>query len=330
MKQEACFRIFGTVRRKGSPVGVPGLQVQAVDKDLFFDDRLGTATTDTDGRFEIRYEAADFMDFFEFRPDIYLTITDTDGAELFTTEDQVRYEADDTEGFLIELPPVNGRIGDTAGLIHRLLDDQALLTELSDTVAGPLLEKGLLADGLTFTLVPRVCARPKALADLFVTALGPQPEPPDKETLSHPVARLPTGLQHRPPWWWWWIGLPPIEFLLWLDDLRLSDIPVQQQSGLPTGESADFALRIMADKALVTALAGKIARLFSRHGLVMEAGKTYVFTPLVYEQPVFAGAAFAPQLIASAAHGFHGVGDWINPIDGIMTPELHRVVHRQG
>ena len=110
--------------------------------------------------------------------------------------------------------------------------------------------------------------------------------------------------------------------------LRLSDIPVQEQSGLPTRESADFARRIMADKALVTELAGKVARLFSRHGLVMEAGKTYVFVPLVYEQPVFAGAAFAPQLIASAADGPLGVGDWVNPIDGVMPPMLHRVVHR--
>lgn len=328
MRQEKCFRIFGAVRRKGSPAGVSGLRVQAVDKDLFFDDRLGTATTDEGGRFEIRYEAADFRDFFESKPDIYLTITDTDGAELFTTEDRVRYEADDTEEFLIELPAVTERIGDTATLIRRLLDDQPLLTDLSDTVAGPLLEKGLLADGLTFTLVPRVHARPNTVAGLFVTGLGPQLEPPDQEAVSRSVAKLPAGQRHRPPWWWWWIGLPPIEFLLWLDKLRLSDIPVQEQSGLPTRESADFARRIMADKALVTELAGKVARLFSRHGLVMEAGKTYVFTPLVYEQPVFAGAAFAPQLIASAADGPLGVGDWVNPIDGVMPPMLHRVVHR--
>ena len=328
MNQGACFRIFGAVRRKGSAAGVPGLRVQAVDKDLFFDDRLGTATTDADGRFEIRYEAADFADFFDSRPDIYLTITDADGAELFTTEDRVRYEADDTEEFLIQLPAVTVRIGDTASLIRRLLDEQALLTELSATVAEPLLERCLLADGLTFTLVPRVYARPKTVADLFVAALGPQPEPPDLEAYSGLVARLPAGIRHRPPWWWW-IGLPPMDFLLWLDRLRLSNIPVEEQSGLPTRESADFARCIMADKALVMELSGKVARLFSRYGLVMEAGKTYVFTPLVYEQPVFVGSVFAPQLIESAAHAPHGAVEWINPIDGIVPPELHRVVHRE-
>jgi hypothetical protein len=328
MKQEACFRIFGAVRQKGSSAGVPGLRVKAVDKDLFCDDRLGTATTDADGRFEIRYEAADFRDFFESRPDIYLTITDADGAELFTTEDRVRYEADDTEEFLIELPTATERIGDTASLIRRLLDNQALLTELSEAVARPLLEKGLLADGLTFTLVPRVVARPKTVADLFVAALGPQPEPPDLEAYSGLVAGTPAGAKNRPPWWWW-IGLPPMDFLLWLDRLRISDIPVQEQSGLPTSGSEDFARRIMADKALVTELSGKVARLFSRYGLVMEASKTYVFTPLVYEQPVFAGSAFVPQLIESAAHAPRGAVEWVNPINGIMPPELHRVVHRE-
>lgn len=48
-----------------------------------------------------------------------------------------------------------------------------------------------------------------------------------------------------------------------------------------------------------------------------------------YERPEFAGSVFAPQLIESAAHTPHGVAGWINPIDGIVPPELHRVVHRE-
>ena len=118
-----------------------------------------------------------------------------------------------------------------------------------------------------------------------------------------------------------------MDFLQWLERLRLSDIPVEEQTGLPTRESADFAHRIMADKSLLTELSGKIARLFSKHGLVLEAGKTYVFTPVVYEQPVFAGAAFAPQLIASAAHPARAVHGWVNPIDGVVPPYLHQVLH---
>lgn len=333
MKKEKRFRIFGVVRQEGTRESIPGLLVQAIDKDLFFDDRLGTATTDGDGRFEISYDAEDFRDFFESKPDIYLKVTDSDGAELFTTEDRVRYEADDTEEFLIELPAVAEYIGDTTSLIRHLLDDEVLLVELSETVARPLQEKGLLADGLSFTLVPRVYDRPRTVADLFVAGLGPQPEPPDLEAVAGHLACSPklvplsTATTVCPPPWWWWIGLPPVDFLQWLERLRLSDIPVAEQTGLPTRESADFAHRIMADKSLVAELSGKVARLFSKHGLVLEAGKTYVFTPVVYEQPVFAGAAFTPQLIDSASHPAHGAHGWINPIDGVVPPYLHQVLH---
>ena len=115
-----------------------------------------------------------------------------------------------------------------------------------------------------------------------------------------------------------------MDFLLWLEHLRLSDIPVAEQTGLPTRESVDFAQRIMADKSLVTELSGKIAQLFSKHGLVFAARKTYVLTPVVYERPVFAGAAFVPQVIDSAAHRTHG---WVNPVDGVVPPYLHQILH---
>ncbi len=334
MKKEKRFRIRGVVRRRGKKKGIPDLRVQALDKDLFFDDRLGSATTDGDGRFEIRYAESDFRDFFESRPDIYLRISDAAGSVLFTTEDKVRYEAQDTEKFIIELPAAAELIGDTRTLIRNLLGNKALLAELSETVAGALQEKNLLADDLSFTLVPFVCDRPAGVADLFIAALGPQPEPPDVGAPAGQRGRsynapssVPLANRPFPPWWWWWIGLPPMEFLQWLEHQRLSDVPVAEQTGLPTRESADFARRIMADKALVTRLSGGIERLFSKHGVAMEAGKTYVFAPVVYQRPVFAGEAFVPQLIDSAAETASGIGGWVNPIDGIMPPYLHQSVH---
>jgi hypothetical protein len=334
MKKEKRFRIFGVVRRQGKEKGIAGLRVYALDKDLFFDDRLGSAVTDRDGHFEIHYVESDFREFFERRPDIYLKITDADGAALFTTEDKVRYEAQDTEKFIVELPAVTEYIGDTTHLIRYLLGNKALLAELSETVAGALQEKGLLADDLGFTLVPLVCNRPENLADLFVNALGPQPEPPDLEAFTAQRGRLYNTLslppvigKPLPPWWWWWIGLPPMDFLLWLEQQRLSDVPVAEQTGLPTRESADFARRIMADRALVTQLSSTIERLFSKYGLVMEAGKTYVFAPAVYQRPVFAGEAFAPQLIDSAADTAGGRFGWVNPTDGVMPPYLHQLAH---
>jgi hypothetical protein len=204
MRKENIFRIFGIVSRQDTHKGIPGLRVLALDKDLFLDDRLGSATTDGDGHFEIRYSESDFRDFFDFRPDIYLKIIDTDDTELFTTEDKVRYEADDTERFVIELPHVAEPIGNTVDLMRRLLGDKALLTQLSTT----------------------------------------------------------------------------------------------------------------------------IQRLFSKHGLVMEAGMEYLFTPIVYKRPLFKGETFLPRLIDGTAITANGAPGWINPVDGVMPPYLHQQLYQ--
>jgi hypothetical protein len=247
----------------------------------------------------------------------------------------VRYEAYDTEKFIVELPAVAEYIGDTTRLIHTLLGNKALLAELSETVAGALQEKGLLADDLSFTLVPLVCSQPESVGDLFINALGPQPEPPDlgifagrRGRFYNTMSLASAAYNHLPPWWWW-IGLPPMEFLQWLEHQRLSDIPVAEQTELPTRESADFARRIMADKMLVTQLSTMIERLFSKYGLVMETGKTYVFAPVVYPRPVFEGEVFVPQLIDSAADTVGMMHGWVNPIDGVMPPYLHQLVHSE-
>jgi len=332
MKRKKCFRIFGRIRRKETGQGISGLKVKALDKDLLFDDRLGSAITDEDGRFEIRYDASDFRDFFEQRPDIYLRVVDAKGVERYTTEERVRYAADETEEFNITLSNIDQTIGDSKSLIKQILGNEVLLNQLSETIAGPIQEKHLLGQGLAFTLVPQVYDLPKTQADLFVKALGPQPIPPGRATVGQHIGlpfkpRLAPNEdpQRLPPLlFWWWIGLPTIEFLQWLDRIRLSDTPIAEQTGLPVRESLEFAQRLMADKALITELSEKIGELFARHGLVMQAGKTYVFTPVVYEEPVFTNALFCPQVVDSAARGGREIPRWVNPIDGVMPPYLHQ------
>ena len=54
------FAIMGVIREKESGLGVPGLIVRAYDKDLLYDDMLGSAVTDANGGFGIRYREADF------------------------------------------------------------------------------------------------------------------------------------------------------------------------------------------------------------------------------------------------------------------------------
>ena len=99
------FLIRGTVREAESGAGLSGLFVKAYDKDLLFDDLLGTASTGAGGAFDIVTESADFRDFFERRPDIYLKIYAPDrDTLLFDTKDAIRWNAGTYEEFDVRIP----------------------------------------------------------------------------------------------------------------------------------------------------------------------------------------------------------------------------------
>lgn len=97
------FRISGRVYEKESGRNVPGLIVRAYDKDLFFDDLLGTAITDASGKFELRYAEADFRELFDAKPDIYLSIYAPPRRFLLDTRDAVRWNAGKEETFEIAI-----------------------------------------------------------------------------------------------------------------------------------------------------------------------------------------------------------------------------------
>ncbi|HFD88184.1 MAG TPA: hypothetical protein ENJ35_10995 [Gammaproteobacteria bacterium] len=99
------FRILGVIKEAESGIGLTGLFVKAYDKDLLFDDLLGSTYTKEDGRFEIVTEAEDFRDFFDKRPDIYLKIFTPDTKKLLhSTKDAVRWEAGRIEEFKVLIP----------------------------------------------------------------------------------------------------------------------------------------------------------------------------------------------------------------------------------
>jgi hypothetical protein len=99
------FRITGSVRVKETAVGLPGLFVKAYDKDLLFDDVLGSTVTDAAGRFEIISETRDFREFFDVKPDIYLRISDHSGGRLiYSTKKAIRWNAGPIETFDVLIP----------------------------------------------------------------------------------------------------------------------------------------------------------------------------------------------------------------------------------
>jgi len=117
------FRISGRVVERGSGSGISGLMVRAYDKDLLFDDLLGSATTGADGRFELFYSESDFRELFERRPDIYLSLYERPGKFLLHTRDAIRWNAGKDETFELVVDrtqldprPASGRVGASLGL----------------------------------------------------------------------------------------------------------------------------------------------------------------------------------------------------------------------
>jgi hypothetical protein len=93
------FKLLGQIRESENNVGIPGLEVRAFDRDVRFDDLLGSVITDEAGNFDLRYEERDFKGLFEGKPDIYLIVKAKDGRTVYTTEKNVRVEAGKTERF---------------------------------------------------------------------------------------------------------------------------------------------------------------------------------------------------------------------------------------
>jgi len=79
-----------------------GLTVSMYDKDLLFDDALGTILTDDGGRFSIIYRTDAFRRLFEAKPDLYLKVLDSTGNILFRSK-EIRAGAGHVEEFEITI-----------------------------------------------------------------------------------------------------------------------------------------------------------------------------------------------------------------------------------
>jgi hypothetical protein len=79
------------------------LTVSVYDKDLIFDDYLGSTQTDSTGRFQLIYRTEGFHELFEKMPDLYIKVLDNDGNQLYASKGAVRAEAGRVEEFRVVL-----------------------------------------------------------------------------------------------------------------------------------------------------------------------------------------------------------------------------------
>ena len=98
------MRVVGTVVEEESGRPLAGLVVRAYDKDILFDDKLGSVATNAKGEFELSYTETQFRDFNETQPDLYLKVFDASGRKLLlSTKKQVR-QAEVLERYDLRIP----------------------------------------------------------------------------------------------------------------------------------------------------------------------------------------------------------------------------------
>ncbi len=97
--------VFGRVLdAAGQPAA--GLVVRVFDRDRKYDDLLGETTTDEHGDFAAVYHERDFLEAGEGLPELYVQVEDARGRPLYSSRDQLRYNAGRLEYFEIALPSV--------------------------------------------------------------------------------------------------------------------------------------------------------------------------------------------------------------------------------
>ena len=84
--------IKGRVTDQKTKKGVAGLRVEAWDKDLIFNDLVGSAETGSDGKFEIQFDESYIKEIFPDRtPDLFFKVF-LSGKLVESTEDSVVWD----------------------------------------------------------------------------------------------------------------------------------------------------------------------------------------------------------------------------------------------
>lgn len=156
-------------------------------------------------------------------------------------------------------------------LRDRIIKDEKLLKDLSETISGILKGNVKLEDDETFAFVPLVYNRPVFMPEIFASC----------ETV---VGKIPSFGIAGP--------LDP-EFAVMLEKNR-----VRNDEPLPVGKS--LREQILSNKMLLKELSVGISKVLVKHGVAFENDETYAFLPVVFKRPVF-----TPEPVPWITSGIH-------------------------
>jgi hypothetical protein len=188
-KTKKIYRITGNVLNAKTHEGLAGLRVEAWDKDLIFNDLVGSAVTDTAGMFVIHFDESYFAELFlDRKPDLFFKVYQ-DETLIKSTEDSVLWNVENrSTPILIEVDietpekpepetkpmKVQGQISSADGLHVENIVVRAFDKDLrSEELLG---ETRTSKDGrYAITYSPEQFRRAeKAGADLFIRVLDEQ------------------------------------------------------------------------------------------------------------------------------------------------------------
>jgi len=102
------WMVFGRVLDSGGRP-VVGVTVRVFDRDRKYDDLLGETETDEYGDFSVVYHERVFAEAGEDLPELYVMVEDQRGNLLYSSRDEIRYEAGRAEYFHVVLSEDQGQ-----------------------------------------------------------------------------------------------------------------------------------------------------------------------------------------------------------------------------
>ena len=160
MKQasENIYQINGHVVDDKSKRGIGGLRVEAWDKDLIFNDLVGSAVSDAQGGFLIKFSGSYFRElFFDRKPDLFFKVF-SDDQLINSTEDSVLWNVEaGATPVEIAVPWTNDQIGSES------------VYKVSGTVTSP---DSAATGGLRVEVVDRNVGQDTSLAETLTDERG--------------------------------------------------------------------------------------------------------------------------------------------------------------